>query len=92
VAIRASRIAVQVEPTLLTVGNESDATSGRSVILYNPGPETVYLGGSSVDVEAGFGGLVAGAVATFDLARGESLYGVVADGDTDDLHVLQSGV
>lgn len=89
-AISAARVSVTTTPTLLTVGRDRDGGPGRSVAIYNPGPETVYLGDEDVDTVEGFA-LTAEADFAIDTRAGELLYGIVATTDQD-VNVIQGGV
>jgi hypothetical protein len=95
VAISAARVTVTTTPTLLTVGRDRDGKPGRSATIYNPGPETVYIGDENVADDTGYA-LTAGADIAIDLAleRDEDespVYGVVTTTDQE-CHVLQAGV
>lgn len=88
-AASAARLSVGTTATALTAGQEEDFTPGHSVVIYNPGPATVDVGGSDVTAGQGYA-LASDATLSADLGRGELLYGVVASG-TQTIHVLQTG-
>lgn len=89
-ALSAALVTVTTTPTLLTVGRDKDGNPGRSVAIYNPGPETVYIGGDDVTDEDGYP-LAAEVDFAADLKAGDVIYGVVTTTDQD-VNVIQVGV
>lgn len=89
-------VQVGTNPTLLAPG-AVDALPGSSVVMSNPtGNPTVFVGGPTVTVAAGFP-ITAGDVVTVDRVVGTSstaqheLYAIVATG-TANVNVLVNGV
>jgi hypothetical protein len=80
-------VAVGTAATALSTGGKS-MTDITSVAVYNAGSNTIFIGGSTVTTATGIP-LAVGATATFDLAFGDGLYGIVAAA-TENARVLQT--
>lgn len=85
-AISAAHITVGTSAALLSVRNDQ---GGQTVAVYNPGPESVFLGGPDVTTGDGFE-LPAAADFSAELDGNDKLYAVAG---TDQLvQVLRVGV
>ena len=88
-AMNASSVSVTAgAPGTLIVAGGGTYSDKRSVIVYNPGATTVYLGGSGVTSAAGFH-VAAGQSVALDLLTGDDLYGITASG-SQSVNVLRS--
>lgn len=90
-ALTSRAVSVTTTATRLDDDTETDAYPSQSILIYNNGSVTIYLGGSDVTsvlgvpVPAGTWG------PGISLAHGEELYAIAAS-STADCRVLETGV
>jgi hypothetical protein len=87
VPLLSSDVSVAATPTKLAAGGSS-SNDKASVLVYNNGAVTLYVGGAAVTTGTGVP-VAAAASFTVDLGPGDDLYAVVASG-TCDARVIRS--
>lgn len=90
-AVASRSVTVTTSATRLDSSAETDLVSGSSLILYNNGSATVYVGGSDVTTSNGVPVAASSWGPSIDLDGAEGVYGIVASG-TVDVRVLEAGV
>lgn len=70
--------------------SDSSTGGGHELLLYNPGPTTVYVGGSDVSTANGTA-VASGERLSTPCGQGEKLYGIV-DAGTQAVRVFAEGV
>lgn len=90
--VKHSTVSVGTTAVSLTAAvAEADNTYGRSLVAYNEGTATVYIGGSDVTTGAYGYPLAAGGEIALDVAGSDEPFAVAASG-TVTLRVLHLGV
>lgn len=93
-AVKSTAVSVTTSATALDSADDSgDAQSGESVLVYNDGAATVYLGGPTVTTSGATKGVpvTAGSYGPgIDLNAGDRLYAIA--GSTVSVIVLEIGV
>lgn len=87
--VEAAAVSVATTATALH-STESADSDPISLVIYNNGASTIYVGGSGVTTSTGIP-VAAGACLVGELAAGERVYGIVASG-TVEARVLRQGV
>lgn len=89
-AVTAERVSVGDTATALNAA-ESDNVSGSSLVLFHNGSTNVDVGGSGVTSGGGFQ-LAPGDTLSAEIPGGEQLFAISASTETNEIHVLRSGV
>lgn len=89
-AVSSSAVTVTNSATALNAASDSDSRAGFSVLVYNNGSSTVYIGGPSVTSTTGVP-LTASNSISVDVYPGDVLYGITASGSVSCI-VLSAGV
>lgn len=89
-AVQSNVVAVATTPARIDVA-ESDNAGGHSVLLWNDGPDTVYVGPATVTSSTGVPVPAASWSPGVELSRGEVLYGICATSKSASLRVLETG-
>ena len=87
-AIKSAVVSVTTSATQLNAP-DADSQAGESVVIYNAGASSIFLGGSAVTAAAGFP-LAAAATIAITLDGGENIYAITASG-TISTNVLTQG-
>lgn len=93
-AVDNNAISVTTTATPLDTATETDRAAGSSVLVYNDGSVTVYVGGGGVTASGAKKGvpvLAASYGPSFFLDPNERLYGIVASG-TCSVIVVEAGI
>lgn len=91
-ALKSSAVSVATTATRLdTADDTGDHTAGESLVFYNNGAATIFVGGSDVSPANGAPVAASSWSPAFDLSSGDAVYGIVATG-TVEARVLESGV
>ena len=91
-ALKSTAVSVGTTATRLdTADDTGDALAGESLVFYNNGTATIYVGGSDVSTANGCPVAASSWSPSFDLSTGDAVYGRVASG-TVEARVLESGI
>lgn len=91
-AILSRAVSVATTATRLdSTTDNDDSISGSSIIVYNNGASTIYIGGSGVTTATGTPVAASSWSPGIDLQSADALYGIVASG-TVEARVFESGV
>lgn len=90
-AVTATAKTVSTTATRLDTASESDHVAGQSLVFYNNGSVTIYMGGSGVTTAAGVPVPAGSWSPSVDVQSDEGVYGIVAAG-TAEARVLEVGV
>lgn len=90
-ATKTRAVTVTTTATRLDTTDETDSVSGSSLVVYNNGSATVYVGGSDVTTANGLPVAASAWGPGVDLDPGEAWYGIVASG-TVEVRVGEQGI
>lgn len=82
-ALTSRAVTVTTSATRLDATSADESRRGSSVLPYNAGAVTVYLGGSDVTTANGVPMSASSYGPSYDLAVSDALYGIVASGTCD---------
>lgn len=87
-AVEVDDVAVRLDSSTDT----ADTIAGQAFAFYNTGPDTVYIGDSTVTDDDGLPVAAGSWSPGLALGTGDHIYGVCATGDTAEVRVLEVGV